>query len=120
MSKMVPPIFNLAHNRARVNGSALAPILVLFGTSSAFAATLYWLGAGWPAHVAAGFSGLLILYFMYAYNHFMIKDPNRLHSEHHIQQMRSMELLGDSLHDGPVLENVPAGNPHLLGDVSER
>jgi hypothetical protein len=117
---MVPHFFNLAQNRARVSGSALAPILVLFGTSSAFAATLYWLGAGLAAHVATGFSGLLILYFIYAYNHFMVKDPNRLHSEHHIQQMRSMELMGDSLYGGVVLENVPAGNPHLVGEVGER
>lgn len=100
--------------KTKLGGSALTPILFMTGTVATFTTGLYIKGVGWPAHVGLVFTGGLLLFFLRVYWHLLQNDPNRLHSEHHIQRMRSMDLMGDNL-IGPAISTTftATGNPAL-------
>lgn len=106
------PLFNLA-SKAHTTGSALTPLLWAVATLSTFTIVLYGIKAGWPAHVALGLDAVVIIYLLYVYNHLLRTDPDRLHSEAHIQQMRSYDVLGDNVHGSVAIEGSIVGNPHL-------
>lgn len=104
---MVP--FNFAV-RQKVAGSALSPLLWLFGTCSAFCAALYAANAVVAGYIALGLTCIVLAVTLYVYIYLLNRDPNRLHSEHHIQQMKAIDTLGDS-QAGKVIEGIPVSNP---------
>jgi hypothetical protein len=106
--------------RSKSTGSALTPLIWLIGTVSTLCSVLYLSGAGWPAHAVLGFDAALILYFVYVYNHFLKNDTDRLHSESHLQQMKTIGLMGDSQSSGLMINAQPAGNPYLQGTDDEQ
>lgn len=103
---------NLA-TRVKTSGSILTSLLWMFGTSSALCSTLYFARAGVPAHLALGMTFLIGFFILYVYWHFMSADPDRLHSENHLQQMKSIGLMGDSVHGGVTIDTDIARNPNL-------
>lgn len=99
--------------RIKTTGSILTPLLWMFATSGTLCSALYFANAGLPAHLTLGMTGFIGCFILYVYTHFMKNDPDRLHSENHIQQMKSIGLMGDSVHGGPVIDADIARNPHL-------
>lgn len=106
--------------RSKSTGSALTPLIWMIGTISTFCSVLYLSRAGWPAHAAFAIDTGLILYFLYVYNHFLRNDPDRLHSESHLQQMKTISLMGDSQSSGLIVNAPPVGNPYLQGSDDEQ
>ncbi len=104
--------------RIKTAGSILTSLLWMFGTSSALCSTLYAVSAGLPAHLALGMTFVIGIFILYVYSHFMWNDPDRLHSENHLQQMKSIGLMGDNVHGGPLIDADVARNPHL-GSLNE-
>lgn len=103
---------NLA-TRVKTTGSILTSLLWLFATSGALTSSLYIANAGWPGHLSLAMTFIIGFFTLYVYSHFMRNDPDRLHSENHLQQMKSIGLMGDSVHGGVVLAGDGARNPHL-------
>jgi hypothetical protein len=106
-------VFEVA-TRMKVGGSALTPLLLLIGLCGTLSVGLYGAGAIIPGHIALAMTVLVVLQALWTYNYLLLKDRNRLHSESHIQQMRTIDLLGDS-NAGPVIDTKAVSNPYNGG-----
>jgi hypothetical protein len=100
---------------AKTTGSALTPLLWAFGTSASLTLGLYWAKLEWPAHTALGVTIAILMFIFYVFNYLLRNDPNRLHSEAHLQNMRSLEVMGDSISGRPELTSRPMTNPFIEG-----
>lgn len=72
--------------------------------------------AGLAAHVALAATIAVLGYFIYVYNFLLHNDRDRIHSEAHIQNMRTIDgkLMGDDQRSITTVGNMPLGNPNLL------
>jgi hypothetical protein len=103
--------------KMKVGGSALTPLLFLMGLCGTLSVGLYTAGALIPSYVALAMAVVVLIQALWTYNYLLLKDRNRLHSESHIEQMRRIDLLGDSI-TGPVIDGTAVTNPYN-GDRDE-
>lgn len=104
---------------AKTTGSALAPLIGVLTITSALPLGLFWLQAGWPAYAALLLPVLVLGYLLRVYDHLLKNDPNRLHSEAHIQQMKTLDLMGDNLSGQGRLTGPAISNPYVE-EIDER
>lgn len=104
--------------KQKVGGSALTPLLYLFGACATFCVGSYASGSALAGHVALGMTCFVLLVTVGVYLFLLFKDRDRLHTENHLQQMRTIGLLGDNL-TGPVLEGAAVANPYNGGARDE-
>ncbi|MDG4670876.1 hypothetical protein P9A16_07060 [Shinella sp. 838] len=90
----------------------MTPLIWMCGALYTLTTALYVAGAEVPGHIAIGMSFAMTAFVAGYYIYWQRTDPNRLHSEAHIQEMRRIDLLGDS-NRGPVIDAVPVGNPYV-------
>ena len=98
--------------KASTQGSVLTPLLWACGALYTFTIAMYGVVGGVPAHMvlalAIGMTGYLAFY----YSFWQRRDPDRLHTEAHIQAMRRLDVMGDSNH-GPMIDAEPVPNPYI-------
>ncbi|PWL18805.1 hypothetical protein DKP76_07005 [Falsochrobactrum shanghaiense] len=100
--------------KVKTSQSVLTPFFWIFSASLTSACFLFWSGNQLPAYILLGIGALIILMFGYVYLHFMKRDPSRLHSETHIQQMYMIGTIGDPLSQSmSVINTDVSSNPQL-------
>lgn len=103
--------------KVSTTGSVLSPLIWLTGALYTMTVVLYGVVGDFPAHASLGVAFIMTLYVAFKYEYWQEKDPSRLHSESHLQEMRKIELLGDNVSNGPLIDAEPVANP--FGESSD-
>lgn len=98
--------------KASTLGSVLTPLLWACGALYTFTVSMYLAVGGVPAHLALSAALLMTAYLTFYYTFWQRKDPDRLHSEAHLQEMRRLDVMGDS-NNGPMIDAQPVANPYI-------
>lgn len=93
-------------------GSVLTPLLWACGALYMFTLGMYLAVGGVPAHLVLAAALLMTANLMFYYAFWQKRDPDRLHSEAHLQEMRRLDVMGDS-YNGRVIDAEPVANPYI-------